>query len=145
MLIVVLAATPSLASAESLELICRGTARFQETGSVSSSTEVGYGNYASSNATVTTRGSAAAVMGVRIDDAGGGAAKLPSQLVPLLAGKSEDGWRPFTSLELSEDRIKATMSLNILNKPKLTIDRRTGDIEVSALQSGFTGACEDPP
>ena len=136
---------PAVAHAGTLELICYGTARFteQSTGEVSRSD--GWGGTADSTVTMRSRGQSNASVRVRIHDESWGEIKIPGELIPLLRSASNDGWRPLSELELTETEIRARFILNVMNKPKVLVDRRTGDMELSGWGGGFRGSCERAP
>ncbi|WP_237452331.1 hypothetical protein [Qipengyuania algicida] len=74
---------------------------------------------------------------------GGGRIRLPKKLIPPLNSRGEDGWWKLDSVVTTRDTITAQYRLNGLNKPKLTIDRRSGRISIrGASNYGFTGTCD---
>ena len=74
---------------------------------------------------------------------GGGRIRLPRSLVPPIHSGGQDGWWDLYDLFVSPDAIRATYRLNGLNKPKVTIDRRSGRITVQGLSDyGFRGSCD---
>lgn len=75
--------------------------------------------------------------------AGGGRIRLPRSLVPPIHSGGQDGWWDLYDLFVSPDAIRATYRLNGLNKPKVTIDRRSGRVTVQGLSDyGFRGTCD---
>ena len=68
--------------------------------------------------------------------------KLPPNLIPPLHSGGKDSWWSLADIVVNDSQIKATYKLNILNKGRITIDRHTGDIDVSGLQMRFSGSCE---
>lgn len=64
----------------------------------------------------------------------------PTRLVPPIASGGRDGWWPLTDLDISPDTIRARYRLNGLNKPQVTIDRRTGHITLEGVED-FEGDC----
>lgn len=74
---------------------------------------------------------------------GGGRIRLPRALVPPIHSGGQDGWWDLYDLFVSPDTIRATYRLNGFNKPKVTIDRRSGRITVQGLSDyGFRGSCD---
>ncbi len=74
---------------------------------------------------------------------GGGRIRLPRSLIPPLNSRGSDGWWDLYDVAVGPDMIRATYRLNGLNKPRLTIDRRSGRIEVQGFsQYGFRGRCD---
>ena len=77
---------------------------------------------------------------VEIHD-GEGRIHLPKSLLPpLTTGSSGGGWFPIRDLVVTPDRIQGSIKLNGLNKPGLTIDRRSGRLKLDGLES-FEGSC----
>jgi hypothetical protein len=74
---------------------------------------------------------------------GGGRIRLPRALIPPLNSRGEDGWWALYDVATGPDVIRARYRLNGLNKPSLTIDRRTGRIIVEGTGGyGFRGTCD---
>jgi len=75
--------------------------------------------------------------------AGGGRIRLPRSLIPPIHSRGSDGWWDLYNVSISPDVIRATYRLNGLNKPRVTIDRRTGRITVEGTSNyGFRGTCD---
>lgn len=72
----------------------------------------------------------------------GGRIRLPDSMLPTIRGRSEDGWRPLSNVEISDDRITGRLSFNFLDKPSVRIDRVTGTLEVRGLDTSFVGECQ---
>lgn len=74
---------------------------------------------------------------------GGGRIRLPKSLIPPLNSRGNDGWWDLNDVTVGDDTIRASYRLNGLNKPKVTIDRRSGRITVKGLSDyGFRGTCD---
>ncbi len=139
-----LVVAPNAAGAQALDLVCRGTAISNETSQTYGSAQSG-GEYASGSATTIRKVRSEETLRVRIDATGStGKVKLPRALIPLISSGKE-GWWDFVKLEVTDDAIRGQVSLNVLNRPRLIIDRRTGDADVKALGSSFSGSCEKAP
>lgn len=67
--------------------------------------------------------------------------KLPKAMVPLLSGDSE-GWFPIEGFFMNANEITGTVRINFLNKPKLRIDRGSGQITLEGGLGDFTGQCD---
>lgn len=67
--------------------------------------------------------------------------KLPSPMIPLLSS-GHDGWFTVNDLWINEDEITGIIRINALNKPKLRIDRRSGQIAIAGGLSDFSGQCD---
>ncbi len=134
---------PSLARAESLDLVCRGVTR-------------AYEQSASGAAVFNTRAGTPSGLAppVRLEehpnefrvriDGDSGAVRPPPALIPWLTGKGAgDGWWALTELSVSDGRIVGTYSHSLVYSPRVTIDRSTGAISVRALVGdAFDGTCE---
>lgn len=66
---------------------------------------------------------------------------LGKSLVPPIHSGGDNGWWDIDNLLVTADQISGTYRLNGMNKPRFTVDRRSGRIDVNAL-SKFTGQCD---
>lgn len=66
---------------------------------------------------------------------------LGPDLVPPIHSGGSNGWWDLDNLSVTPTLITASYRLNGMNKPKLTIDRRTGRIEIREMTS-FNGQCD---
>lgn len=66
---------------------------------------------------------------------------LGGDLVPPIHSGGSNGWWDLDNLSVTPTLITASYRLNGMNKPKLTIDRRTGHIEIRAMTT-FSGQCD---
>jgi hypothetical protein len=74
---------------------------------------------------------------------GGGRIRLPTKLIPPIHSRGDHGWWELGSVSRSRDRITAQYRLNGLNKPQVTIDRRSGRISIRGTADyGFSGSCD---
>lgn len=64
------------------------------------------------------------------------------KLVPAIHSGGDHGWWTLDNVNITRDAITARYRYNGLNKPKITIDRRTGHIKVDGL-SDFVGTCDN--
>jgi hypothetical protein len=62
-------------------------------------------------------------------------------MLPRIRG-GKDGWFSLRNVEHDEHEITATVTVSILNKPKLRLDRYTGAISISGKSGDYTGDCE---
>lgn len=67
--------------------------------------------------------------------------RMPRTMLPAIRG-GEDGWFRVKGLEADERSIRGTVKVNMLNNPKLHIDRVTGTISLSGKAGDYTGQCE---
>lgn len=74
---------------------------------------------------------------------GGGHIRLPQKLVPPINSRGNDGWWDLYDVEMGPDVIRAKYRLNGLNKPTVTINRRSGQISIRGLNPyAFNGTCD---
>jgi hypothetical protein len=66
---------------------------------------------------------------------------LGRDLVPPIHSGGSNGWWELDNLSVTPTLITASYRLNGMNKPKVTIDRRTGRIEIREMTS-FSGQCD---
>ncbi|WP_447931205.1 hypothetical protein [Sphingopyxis fribergensis] len=64
----------------------------------------------------------------------------PKLVAPIHSG-DDHGWWDLDNLVVTPDRITASYRINGLNKPKLTVDRRSGRITIQAM-TNFSGQCD---
>lgn len=62
-------------------------------------------------------------------------------MLPPVHSDSDGGWYDIGGLSVSRDIIRGQFKLNGLNRPKLSIDRRTGHITLDGLTK-FRGTCD---
>lgn len=73
----------------------------------------------------------------------GGHIRLPKKLVPPINTRGSDGWWDLYDVEMGPDVIRAKYRLNGLNKPAITINRRSGQITIKGLDPyAFRGTCD---
>ena len=70
-----------------------------------------------------------------------GSLRMPRSMLPTVRG-GNDGWFGLRNVEYSEHEITATVTVSIINKPKLRLDRYTGAISISGKSGDYTGKCE---
>lgn len=70
-----------------------------------------------------------------------GRIQLGPKLVPPIHSGGDHGWWDLENLVVGPDRITASYRLNGINKPKLTVDRRSGLITLKGVTS-FSGRCD---
>lgn len=74
---------------------------------------------------------------------GGGRIRLPRSLIPPINSRGDNGWWDLYDVEVGPDTIRASYRLNGLNKPRMSIDRRSGRISIQGTASyGFQGRCD---
>jgi hypothetical protein len=74
---------------------------------------------------------------------GGGRIKLPRKLIPPINSRGAQGWWDMTDVTIDRDTIRGTYRLNGLNKPRVTIDRRSGRVNIQgSFDYAFRGSCD---
>lgn len=75
---------------------------------------------------------------------GGGRIRLPRTLIPPINSRGDNGWWDLRDVNAGSNAITATYRLNGLNRPRLTVDRRTGRVTVQgAANYAFRGTCDE--
>lgn len=64
----------------------------------------------------------------------------PKLVAPIHSG-DDHGWWDIDNLVVTPDRITGSYRINGMNKPKLTVDRRSGRITIQAM-TNFSGQCD---
>ena len=74
---------------------------------------------------------------------GGGRIRLPGKLIPPIHSRGPEGWWELSDVSITPDVISARYRLNGLNKPQVTIDRRSGRIRIAGTADyAFRGECD---
>jgi hypothetical protein len=74
---------------------------------------------------------------------GGGRIRLPKSLIPPINSRGSQGWWDLENVSIGPDTVNATYRLNGLNKPRISIDRRSGRITIRGTGDyGFRGTCD---
>lgn len=72
-----------------------------------------------------------------------GRIRLPEKLIPPLnSGGDHQHWWQLNDVIVGQNEIRASYRLNGLNKPKLKIDRQTGEISIKGTGQDFSGICD---
>lgn len=66
---------------------------------------------------------------------------LSAPLIPPINSHGDHGWWDLENLQVGADRITASYRLNGMNKPRLTVDRRSGRIDIEGGTT-FSGQCD---
>lgn len=67
--------------------------------------------------------------------------RMPRSMLPGIRG-GKDGWFKLKNIEYGEGEITASIAVNVLNNPKLRLDRYTGAISISGKAGDYTGQCQ---
>lgn len=74
---------------------------------------------------------------------GGGRIRLPKSLIPPINSRGDHGWWTLTNVMTGRDNIRASYRLNGLNKPDISIDRRSGRMNIRGTADyAFRGSCD---
>ena len=63
------------------------------------------------------------------------------KMVPAMHSTSDGGWYELSELSISRDTIQGKFKFNGANRPKLSIDRRSGRITIEGM-TNFKGSCD---
>ncbi|WP_017462561.1 hypothetical protein [Dyella ginsengisoli] len=119
-----------------LDLVCTGTGE-----KVQSQTDYSWDkkSHEYKDNTTVGKGQVSGTVQVQIHD-GQGRMRVPKSLLPPLVTGSDDGWFAIRNLSVRPDRIDGSIKLNGLNKPNISIDRRSGTLRIDGMES-FDGTC----
>lgn len=67
--------------------------------------------------------------------------RMPRTMLPPIHG-GDDGWFKLHNIKYAPNEITASVAVNVLNNPKLRLDRYTGTISVSGKAGNYTGQCQ---
>jgi hypothetical protein len=62
-------------------------------------------------------------------------------MLPAIRG-GKDGWFEVRHVKWSENEVTGTIQVNVLNSPKLRLDRLQGMIAINGKAGDFSGRCE---
>lgn len=129
-------------AAEEFHLSCSGTSNALATSTTFGSAHEDFGpGSVSGQATTYSRRETSDRLLLEIDDSGA-RIRLPASLVPPVHNGGKDGWWPLTEVAVTETEVTGKFAVNLVNRGRVRIDRRTGDINIGQLGSGFRGQCE---
>lgn len=68
--------------------------------------------------------------------------QLPKRMLPPANGGGDGGWWRLERPVVTDTEITGRISLNMINKPKVRLDRISGDLNIDGMAStGFHGRC----
>ena len=70
-----------------------------------------------------------------------GRIRMPRTMLPKIRG-GDDGWFKLRDVKVGDDRITASVAVNLINNPKLLVDRRTGSISIDGKAGHYAGRCQ---
>lgn len=72
---------------------------------------------------------------------GEGRIRMPRVMLPIIRG-GKDGWFKLKEVTIKPNEITASIAVNILNNPKLRLDRYSGMISISGKAGDYVGPCK---
>ena len=72
---------------------------------------------------------------------GEGRLRMPKIMLPPIRG-GEDGWFKLKNIQIKDNEITASISVNPINNPKMRVDRFTGAISISGKAGDYIGQCQ---
>lgn len=72
---------------------------------------------------------------------GEGQIRMPRAMLPLIRG-GENGWFKLKNVEVTDADITASVAVNVINSPKLRLDRYTGNISIAGKSGTYVGECQ---
>jgi len=69
-----------------------------------------------------------------------GKARLPRAMLPKLHG-GDGGWFEIKDIRISDNEITGSVAVNVMNHPKLVLDRLAGSVSLSGKSGQFNGRC----
>lgn len=78
---------------------------------------------------------------IEIADDATGRVRMPRMMLPGLRGGS-DGWFDIKKVQISENEITGVVQVNILNSPKLRLDRIQGRVSIQGKSGDYSGECQ---
>ncbi len=67
--------------------------------------------------------------------------RMPRTMLPPIRG-GKDGWFRLKDVVADARSVRAKVAVNVINSPKLFIDRVTGTISISGKAGDYSGQCE---
>ena len=67
--------------------------------------------------------------------------RMPRTMLPAVRG-GKDGWFKLKNVIFDSRSIRASAAVNVMNNPKIHIDRVTGLISISGKAGDFSGQCQ---
>jgi len=67
--------------------------------------------------------------------------RMPRTMLPAIRG-GKDGWFKLKNLKVSDVSFSGSVAVNVINNPKVFIDRRTGTISISGKAGDYSGRCD---
>jgi hypothetical protein len=135
-------ATPAVANdaLQRLDLVCLGTGAATRQTNTTVNAWDSDGGYGSANGV----GNRSVPFDDQVNlwvDGDEGRLRMPRAMLPSIRG-GEDGWFKVKSIKITQNEITGSVAVNLVNNPKLRIDRVTGAISISGKAGDYSGRCE---
>lgn len=78
---------------------------------------------------------------IELNDDGTGKVRMPRVMLPPLHGGS-GGWFALKNIKRTDEEITGTVQVNVINSPKLRLDRMTGRISIAGKAGNYSGECQ---
>jgi hypothetical protein len=134
------AAISTTAQALELTLVCQGQTQAQVAHG-SFATACGDNKCVNANGFTTRTRETADVLTVELHDSGG-RIQVPRAMLPPIHGPGKNGWWDLDELQVNDREITGRYSVNVLNVPRVRIDRQTGTITIDGHSENYRGSCE---
>lgn len=123
-----------------LDLVCLGGGSANKQTSSQAYVSDNYGNSASGTITGTERVGFDDQVNLWIEGSEG-RLRMPRTMLPLLRG-GDGGWFKIKNIKIEANEITGSVAVNVINNPKLVIDRRTGVLSLSGKAGSYVGSCK---
>ncbi len=128
------------AGAEALHLVCLGAGSANRLAATSI-----YGSDSNGNSAWAQALSGRSVgfddqVDVEVDESGAGKIRMPRAMLPGWHG-GKDGWFELRGVKFTDEAITGVAQVNVLNSPKVRVDRMTGRIAINGKTGDYSGEC----
>lgn len=132
--------SPAIAQDNDLNLICTGGGSANKVTSGSVNAWDNNGNYGSATITGHRSQGFSDQVSIRLTESDP-RIRMPRTMLPAIRG-GNDGWFKLKNVKFNGGEITASAAVNMINNPKIRIDRYTGAISISGKAGDFTGQCQ---
>lgn len=74
--------------------------------------------------------------------ADGARVRVPREILPDLSSGGSNGWWTVYDLTIDEAALRGRLRLNLIERPRISIDRRSGEIRITGSSTEFAGVCQ---
>lgn len=78
---------------------------------------------------------------LEIRESGESRIRMPRTMLPPIHG-GDGGWFKLKNLKIGETEITGSAAVNLINNPKVRVDRLTGTISLSGRSGDYSGECQ---